>query len=84
MPQWYCRIAATTPIPEKCEGIRHRACGLRYAAGEYALTGNGIVLPEIGTVRMAGTAFMPKDADVIVRQDDDGWMAEFEVPGCRS
>jgi hypothetical protein len=42
------------------------------------------VLPEIGTVRMAGTAFMPKDADVIVCQDGDGWMAAFEVPGCRS
>jgi hypothetical protein len=42
------------------------------------------VLPEVGIVRMAGTAFMPKDADVIVCQDDDGWMAEFEIPGSRS
>jgi hypothetical protein len=42
------------------------------------------VLPEVGIVRMAGTAFMPKDADVIVCQDDGGWMAEFEIPGRRS
>jgi hypothetical protein len=84
MPEWYCRIAATSPASEKCEGARHRKCGLRYAAGEYALTGSGIVLPEVGIVRMAGTAFMPKDADVIVCQDDDGWMAEFEIPGSRS
>jgi hypothetical protein len=84
MPEWYCRIAGTSPASEKCEGERHRKCGLRYAAGEYALTRSGIVLPEIGTVPMEGTAFMPKDADVIISQDDDGWIAEFEAPGCRS
>ncbi len=84
MPQWYCRIATTSATPEKCEGIRHRKCGLRYAAGEYALTRSGIVLPEVGTVRMAATAFIPRDADVIVCRDGDGWMAEFEAPGCRS
>ncbi|HEY2088256.1 MAG TPA: hypothetical protein VGH54_19845 [Mycobacterium sp.] len=77
MPEWHCRLAAASPVPERCQGPRHGKCGLRYLPGEYTVTGNGIMLPGIGTVRMEGAAFAPKDAPVIVYQDDDGWTAEF-------
>lgn len=78
MAEWHCRLAAASPAPERCDGPRHRACGLRYFPGEYTLAKDGITLPGIGTVRMEGAAFAPRPAPVIVYRDDEGWTAEFE------
>jgi hypothetical protein len=84
MSRWYCRLAEAGAMPELCEGPRHRECGVLYGPGEYTLTGDGLTLPELGTVRI-------KDADrlrqaaglgalrgpVLVFEDDRGWIAEF-------
>lgn len=78
MAEWHCRLAGASPVPGRCGGPGHGRCGLRYLPGEYALARGGIMLPGIGTVRMEGAAFAPKDAAVIVYQDAGGWTAEFE------
>jgi hypothetical protein len=78
MPEWHCRHAGRRFPPEQCEGPRHSRCGLRYQPGEYTLTGDSLVLPGIGAVRMEGAAFAPKDAPVTVYHDAEGWTAEFE------
>jgi len=79
MPEWHCRLAVAGAPPEKCEGIRHRDCGLRYPAGEFRLDGGRLWLPGIGTIPIEGAAFAPKaPAAVIVTNGADGWHAEFE------
>jgi len=82
MSTWHCRLTAPMTVArEACTGPRHSECGLRYAPGEFTVTREGLVLPGIGTVRMKGTAFTPKNAAVIVFQDANGWIAEFDTPG---
>lgn len=81
MPEWHCRLVVPGRLPERCEGPDHGRCGQRFLPGEYTLTGDSIILPGIGTVRMEGAAFAPKGAPVTVYRDTDGWAAEFTVTG---